>query len=42
MVQEWVKNLVENAVGKSSMKVGAVIKHPDGRTGIRMVSYADG
>lgn len=31
MVEQWVKDIVEDTLGKSSMKIGKVIKHPDGR-----------
>lgn len=30
MVDQWVKDLCENTFGKSSMKVGKIIQHPDG------------
>jgi len=32
MVKQWVKDLVEDVCGTSDLKVGAVVKHPDGRT----------
>lgn len=31
MVQQFVKDLTEEVFGKSKMKVGKVLKHPDGR-----------
>jgi len=30
MVANWVKNLTEKCVGRSSLKVGAIVMHPDG------------
>ena len=29
-VEPWVQQLCKDVVGKSKMKVGAVLKHPDG------------
>lgn len=31
-VKPWVKGLVERYFGKCEMRVGKVMKHPDGRT----------
>jgi hypothetical protein len=31
-VEQWVKDLTDDVFGKSMMRVGATVKHPDGRT----------
>jgi hypothetical protein len=31
-VGRWVKDIVESSLGKSSLSVGAVVRHPSGRT----------
>jgi len=30
MVEQWVKDIVEQSYGKSSMEIGKIITHPDG------------
>jgi hypothetical protein len=30
MIEQWVKDLVEESLGPSHMKIGEIIKHPDG------------
>jgi hypothetical protein len=30
-ISEWVSELTERTFGKSAMKIGRIIKHPDGR-----------
>lgn len=30
MVENWVKEIVEDVTGKSSMEVGAIVTHPKG------------
>lgn len=30
MVQQWVKDLTESVLGKSKLKIGKILKHPDG------------
>ena len=30
-VAKWVQDLTESVIGKSKMKVGKIVKHPDGR-----------
>jgi len=36
MVEQWVKDIVEEVGGPSRMEVGKVLEHPDGRT-VRIV-----
>lgn len=31
MVATWVKQLTEEAIGGSTLKVGDIVRHPDGR-----------
>ncbi|MDK1490504.1 hypothetical protein QN219_10580 [Sinorhizobium sp. 7-81] len=31
MVEQWVKDMTEEVLGKSSMEVGKTVRHPDGR-----------
>jgi len=37
MVEQWVKDIVEEVGGPSQMEIGKELRHPDGRT-VRIVS----
>ncbi len=36
MIEQWVKDIVENSSSGNQLEVGMVAKHPDGRT-VRIV-----
>ena len=38
MIQPWVKDLVESVIGRSKMRAGKTLRHPDGR----LVKIIDG
>ena len=32
MMKSWVKEIIDDCLGESKLKVGLITKHPDGRT----------